>query len=82
MDNSGETVKDEKVNINNGCLIGKKIDKLVEEFGSKELMNKDNKNMLGKITETGTFSEAFKTLMKDPDDGRELSFMESRMRFG
>jgi hypothetical protein len=73
MDNSAVSVKDEKAN---------KIVQLVEEFDSKEQMDKDNKNMLGKIAETDTFSEAIKTLMKDPENGRELSYFESRMRFG
>ena len=82
MDNSTASVKDEKANKNSDYLVGKKIVQLVEEFGSKEQMDKDNKNMLGEIAETETFSEAIKTLMKDPDNGRELSYMESRMRFG
>ena len=61
---------------------GENLNKEVSALPTTVLMNEDNKKMLGKIAQTKTSQEAFKTLMKDPDTERPMSYMESRMRFG
>lgn len=61
---------------------GKEVVKLVDEFGSYELMNEDNKKMLEKVAQAKTDTEVNKALLIDPDSGRTMSYAESRMRFG
>jgi len=61
---------------------GENLNKEVSALPTTVLMNEDNKKMLKKIAETKTSQEAFKTLMKDPETDRPMSYMESRMRFG
>lgn len=61
---------------------GENLNKEVSALPTTVLMNEDNKKMLKKIAETKTSHEAFKTLMKDPETDRPMSYMESRMRFG
>lgn len=61
---------------------GKEVVKLVDEIGSYELMDEDNKKMLEKVSQAKTDAEVSKALLTDPDTGRTMSYAESRMRFG
>lgn len=61
---------------------GENLNKEVSALPTTVLMNEDNKKMLEKIAQTKTSKEAFETLLKDPNTGRPISYMESRMRFG
>ena len=61
---------------------GKKIEKIAYQYGGAALMNEDNKNMLEKVKEKQTSKEVVETLLTDPQSGRTMSYMESRMRFG
>lgn len=61
---------------------GKEVVKLVDEIGSYELMDEDNKKMLEKVAQAKTDAEVSKALLTDPDSGRTMSYAESRMRFG
>ena len=61
---------------------GKEVVKLVDEIGSYELMDEDNKKMLEKVSQAKTDAEVSKALLTDPDSGRTMSYAESRMRFG
>tara|TARA_Y100000992_G_C21024656_1_gene377417 strand:- start:400 stop:615 length:216 start_codon:yes stop_codon:yes gene_type:complete len=61
---------------------GKEVVKLVDEIGSYELMDEDNKKMLEKVSQAKTNDEVIKALLTDPDSGRTMSYAESRMRFG
>ena len=61
---------------------GKEVEKIAYQYGGVSLMNKDNKNMLEKVKEKKTSKEVVETLLTDPQSGRSMSYMESRMRFG
>jgi len=61
---------------------GKEIEKTAYQYGGSALMNEDNKNMLEKVKEKKTSKEVVETLLTDPQSGRSMSYMESRMRFG
>ena len=61
---------------------GEKLAKDVDGLPTTVCMNEDNKKMLEKIAQTKTSKEAFETLLKDPNTGRPISYMEARMRFG
>lgn len=69
-------------NTKNEQTVGEKIGELAIKTGGYKEMNQDNKNMLKKVTSATNDTEIFSTLMKDPNTGRELSYAESRMRFG
>ena len=62
--------------------VGKEVEKVAYQYGGAALMNEDNKNMLEKIKEKKTTEEVVETLLTDPQSGRTMSYMESRMRFG
>ena len=62
--------------------LGENIERLAKVTGGYGLMNEDNKNMLEKVKEAKTNEEVTQTLMTDPDNGRSMSYMESRMRYG
>lgn len=61
---------------------GKEVEKIAHQCGGTSLMNEDNKNMLEKIKDKKTSKEVVETLLMDPQSGRTMSYMESRMRFG
>ena len=62
--------------------VGKEIEKVAQVYGCIPLMNQDNKDMLEKVKLQKTNEEVVQTLLTDPQCGRELSYAESRMRFG
>jgi len=62
--------------------VGKEIEKVTQAYGCIPLMNQDNKDMLEKVKLQKTNEEVVQTLLTDPQCGRELSYAESRMRFG
>jgi hypothetical protein len=62
--------------------LGENIDKFVKESPFYALMDADNKNLLEKVKQASTDKEVTTTLMTDPDNGRSMSYAESRMRFG
>ena len=62
--------------------VGKEIEKVAQAYGCIPLMNQDNKDMLEKVKLQKTNEEVVQTLLTDPHSGRELSYAESRMRFG
>ena len=62
--------------------LGENIDKFVKESPYYALMDEDNKKMLEKIKQASNDKEVTTTLMTDPDNGRSMSYAESRMRFG
>ena len=67
---------------NTSTQLGKEIEKVVESYDAVPLMNQDNKNMLEKVKKQKTNEEVVQTLLTDPQSGRNLSYAESRMRFG
>lgn len=69
-------------NSENKKTVGEKIGDLAIETGGYTQMNQDNKDMLEKVKTATTDIEVISTLMKDPTTGRQLSYAESRMRFG
>jgi hypothetical protein len=66
----------------NKKTVGEKISDLAIETGGYTQMNQDNKDMLEKVKTATTDTEVTSTLMKDPTTGVQLSYAESRMRFG
>tara|TARA_X000001036_G_C20600702_1_gene774812 strand:- start:738 stop:998 length:261 start_codon:yes stop_codon:yes gene_type:complete len=68
--------------INPKLSIGENIDKFIKESPYYALMNEDNKKMLEKVKQASNDKEVTTTLMTDPDSGRTMSYVESRMRFG
>ena len=69
-------------NSKNKKTVGEKIASLSVETGGSKDMNQDNKDMLEKVKTATTGAEVISALMKDPTTGRQLSYAESRMRFG
>ena len=61
---------------------GNSIVNLAVQTGGYAAMDQDNKDMLQKIRSATTHDEVLNTLMKDPNTGKQLSYAESRMRFG
>ena len=66
----------------NKKTVGEKIGELAIETGGYAHMDQDNKDMLEKVKTATTDAEVISTLMQDPTTGRQLSYAESRMRFG
>ena len=62
--------------------VGKQIGEMVDKLDTEKDMNEDNKNMLKKVIDAVTNKDVVKKLLTDPVDGRSISYMESRMRFG
>ena len=69
-------------NSKNKKTVGEQIASLSVETGGSKDMNQDNKDMLEKVKTATTDAEVISALMKDPTTGRQLSYAESRMRFG
>ena len=76
MENSDK--KTGEINIDDKKTVGENIVNLANVAE----MNKDNKDMLTKVSSAKTTEEAFNMLLKDPNTGNNLSYMESRMRWG
>jgi hypothetical protein len=62
--------------------LGENVERLAKVTGGYQLMDEDNKKMLEKVKEAKTNEEVIQTLMTDPNNGRSMSYAESRMRFG
>jgi cobalamin biosynthesis protein CbiD len=76
MENSDK--KTCEINIDDKITVGENIVNLANVAE----MNKDNKDMLKKVSSAKTTEEAFSMLLNDPNTGKSVSYMESRMRWG
>lgn len=76
MENSDK--KTGEIKIDDKITFGENIVKLANVAE----MNKDNKDMLTKVSSAKTTEEAFSMLLKDLNTGKSISYMESRMRWG